>query len=440
MAASTAGNRSLWRNGTFAKLWFGTILSALADGAFMILLSWYIVDVTGSEAMLGTTLICFSIPRVLFMLVGGVVADRWSRKWILFSSMVARGAILLFFSGALVADQGGWLPYSAYVTALLFGTVDAFFWPTRNSILPSLIPREQLPAATSMMEISQQLSMVCGPLAAALLMHTQTYPVMFGSLAISFFAGALLLSAMRLQPSPEKAESQATVSEKPAAAAFLQDILGGIRYSFSVPILCIFLGTSLMVNMVFSGPINMGLPLLVKDLGWEGTDYSTLGMMMGIGMIVGGAIAGMCQAFRGKFLLLPFLLCLAGMATSSFFYMNHLIFGIVSMTVLGMMISMTNIPIIAYIQSIVPGNLLGRVMSLLSLMSIGMGPVSYSLCSLFLANKLITPAFLMLVGGIAMSLLSLSLYLFHEFRKAEHHPNWAKPASADNEPYTQLSS
>ncbi|WP_421617650.1 MFS transporter [Brevibacillus sp. TJ4] len=429
---------SLWRNQSFARLWCGTILSALADGAFMILLSWYIVDVTGSEAMLGTTLVCFAVPRVLFMLVGGVAADRWSRKWILFSSMAVRGLILLFFSAVMLTDTGGWLAYTTYATAFLFGTVDAFFWPARSSILPSLIPREQLPAATSMMEISQQFSMVCGPLAAALLMRTQSYPLMFAALALSFFAGAVSLFALRLRTAPESAQASPAKTQQPTA--FLQDILSGVRYSFSVPILCIFLGTTLMINMVFSGPINMGLPLLVKDLDWKGTDYSTLGMMMGIGMIAGGAIAGFFKAFRGKFMLLPFLLCLAGSATSSLYFMEHMMFGMVAMTVLGLMISMTNVPIITYIQSIVPGHLLGRVMSLISLMSIGMGPVSYSLCSLLLVNKWITPAFLMLAGGIAMSLFSLSLYLFREFRRAEQHPDWTGKTSSEAKQYTPLSS
>lgn len=441
MTSSTAAKRALWHNSSFVKLWCGTILSALADGAFMILLSWFLVDVTGSEAILGTTLICFAIPRVLFMLAGGVVADRWSRKWIMLLSMLARGLILIVFSVLLHSGQEGWLPYSAYFVALLFGTVDAFFWPARSSILPSLVPREQLAPANSMMEISQQFSAVCGPLAAALLMRSEDYPLMFASLAISFFAGTLFLSTLRLQPSPQTSESEPEKSAKPAAAAYLQDILSGIRYSFSVPILCIILGTSLMVNMVFSGPINMGVPLLVKDLGWNGSDYSTLGMMMGIGMILGGVITGLCNGFRGKFLLLPFLLCIGGAATSSLFFMEHLSLGLVAMTLLGMTISMTNIPWITYIQSIVPSNLLGRVMSLLSLMSIGMGPVSYTICSFLLENKLITPALLMLVGGIAMALLSLSLYLFRELRQAEQHPSWAIPAASAAEQHsTKLSS
>ncbi|MED1957164.1 hypothetical protein [Brevibacillus formosus] len=78
--STLATNNSLWKNGSFVRLWCGTLFSAMADGAFFILLNWYIVNAIGSGAILGTTLICMSIPRLLFMLAGGVAADRLNRN------------------------------------------------------------------------------------------------------------------------------------------------------------------------------------------------------------------------------------------------------------------------------------------------------------------------------------------------------------------------
>lgn len=429
MTSSLTGKQALWKNSSFARLWCGSILSALADGAFFILLSWFIVDVTGSEAMLGTTLICMSIPRLLFMLAGGVAADRWSRKWIMTISMLCRGLLLTAFSLLLLDEGGGWLPYSAYVIAALFGTVDAFFWPARSSIVPFLVQREQLAPANSLMEITQQISMVCGPLAAALLIRSQNYPLMFTILAVSFFAGSLFLLTLRLNPSTTAADDLEQ-KDNMAPDSYAKEIWTGIRYSFSVPILAIILGTSLIMNMMFSGPINMGLPLLVKDLGWDGDAYSTLGMSMGIGTILGGIITGICNGFRGKFILLPVFLGLMGAATSSLFFMQQLSMGLASMITIGITLSLTNIPLITYIQSIVPSDKLGRVMSLLSLMSIGLGPVSYAICSFVLENKLATSASLLLAGGIALAIVGMSLYLFRDYRRVEQHPAWATPAPA----------
>ncbi|KQL45490.1 ATPase [Brevibacillus choshinensis] len=430
---------SLWRNRSFVRLWCGTILSALADSAFFILLSWFIVDVTGSEAMLGTTLICMSIPRLLFMLVGGVAADRWSRKWIMFSSILARGVILVVFSLLLLDEGGGWLPISAYVIAVLFGTVDAFFWPARSSILPFLVTRDQLAPANSMMEISQQISMVGGPLVSALLIRTTHYPVMFMILGVAFFAGTLFILSLRLQPAVTNHEPNDPAKEStPATSSYFKDIFSGIRFTFSVPILSIIFVTSLFTNMTFSGPINMGLPLLVKNLGWDGSAYSSLSITLGIGTITGGIITGLLHGFRGKFLLLPFFLAVMGFAVSSLFFMQHISLGFAAMFTIGLMLSITNIPYITYIQSIVPAHMLGRVMSLLSLMSIGLGPVSYAICSFVLEHNVATPAVIMLTGGLGLALISMSLWLFREVRRMEQHPAWARPTEVN--PSRSLSS
>jgi predicted MFS family arabinose efflux permease len=76
-------DRRLLRDINFLRFWGATVLSALGDSANYILLSWFIVDVTGSEGTLGTVLLCMSIPRLFFMLIGGVTADRINRKYIL---------------------------------------------------------------------------------------------------------------------------------------------------------------------------------------------------------------------------------------------------------------------------------------------------------------------------------------------------------------------
>ncbi|KZE52473.1 ATPase [Brevibacillus parabrevis] len=427
---TTLPTNSLWKNRSFFLLWCATILSAMADGAFFLLLSWFIVDQTGSEAMLGTALICMSIPRLLFMLAGGVAADRWNRKWIMFASLLARCLILLGFGLVLQGESLEWLFLLIYGIAALFGTVDAFFWPARSSILPSLVSREQLASANSMMEISQQISMVGGPVVSALLIRTHNYSLMFVILALAFFTGALVLLALRLHAS-SRDETRATASPSSGAGSYFQDIWGGIRFTYGIPILTMLLVTSLVINMMFSGPINMGIPLHVKDLGWDGSAYSTLSTSLGVGTIVGGILTGLCKGFRGKFILLPFFLGGMGVAMSSLFFMQQLLFGLLSMFGIGMMLSMTNIPIITYIQTIVPSAMLGRVMSLLSLMSIGFGPVSYALCSFLLASKTATSGVLLLAGGIIFSLSSLCLLLFRTFRNMEQHPDWQRSAAGE---------
>jgi MFS family permease len=422
--------RALWKNSQFVRLWFGNLISALADGAFFVALSWFIVDVTGSETVLGTTLICMSIPRLLFMLAGGVAADRFSRKRIMVGSILARGMVLSGFGLLLLYDSGQLLPYSAYAMAALFGTVDAFFWPARSSILPFVVGRDQLAGANSLMEISQQLSMVGGPLVAALLLHAVPYPPMFLIMAAAFFAGTLLLFTLRLQPVQTEPAAE---PDRPHASrpSYFRDVWEGIRFTFSIPILTIIFGTSLVLNMMFSGPVNMGLPLLVKQLGWDGSAYSSLSSALGVGTIAGGVITALCGGFRGRYTFLPLVVGLMGAGIAAVSLMHQLAFGLAMLFAVGMAMSMTNIPLITYIQAIVPAAKLGRVMSLLTLMSVGLGPVSYALCSVLLERRWAAPDTLLLVGGLALGTIGLSLLLFREFRRMEEHPLWSGRTAAE---------
>src|SRR5215472_13681748 len=83
------------RSRRFAWLWCGQTVSALGDGAFATALSWKVLKLTGSGAAMGITLVAQMIPIVLFMLIGGVVADRLPRRLTLLWSDSGRGVVTL---------------------------------------------------------------------------------------------------------------------------------------------------------------------------------------------------------------------------------------------------------------------------------------------------------------------------------------------------------
>ena len=68
------------RSRRFALLWSGQTISALGDGAFFTALAWQVLVLTGSGTAMGLALVAETVPIVLFMLIGGVVADRWPRR------------------------------------------------------------------------------------------------------------------------------------------------------------------------------------------------------------------------------------------------------------------------------------------------------------------------------------------------------------------------
>ncbi|MEO8396870.1 MAG: MFS transporter, partial [Chloroflexota bacterium] len=74
----------------FRLLWIGQSVSMLGDQFYLIALPWLVLQITGSALALGTVLALASIPRAMFMLIGGALVDRFSPRTIMFLSNIAR--------------------------------------------------------------------------------------------------------------------------------------------------------------------------------------------------------------------------------------------------------------------------------------------------------------------------------------------------------------
>jgi len=412
-------DRSFLRDINFLSFLVATVLSALGDSANYILLSWFIVDVTGSEGTLGTALLCMSIPRLFFMLIGGVTADRINRKYILIFSALARGLVLGTFSLVLGKGNTPFVMRTIYLMATLFGIVDAFFWPARDSMIPQVVPKGQLAAANSVIQTAQQISTVVGPLLASLLLHLANYPVRFLTTAAVFLGSAMLLAILRLDPA---SNGEKTVDE--GKSSVLQDLSAGIRYVLTIRPITLIMVIAFFMNILAMGPLSIGIPVLVKNLGWSGSAFGYLEGAVGIGAIIGGIITGLAKGFRGHYRILAIFIAGMGSGIAATGFMHNLEFGITAMLVVGMMMTMVSIPIFTYMQTVSDREMLGRVMSLFSLTSMGLGPVSYAATSFILEHDIADAQTVMITGGTLMAITGLCIMLFRDFRTMEEHPSW----------------
>src|SRR5215813_10825940 len=120
----------------FRLLWSGETISLLGDQFYMLALSWLIIQLTGSGIAVGTVLMAGGIPRVLFMLVGGVMTDRMSPRTMMIVSNAVRGILTVILTLlVLTSTVQLWM---LYVLAVAFGTADAFFHPAYMAIVPAI--------------------------------------------------------------------------------------------------------------------------------------------------------------------------------------------------------------------------------------------------------------------------------------------------------------
>jgi MFS family permease len=130
----------------FRLLWIGTTISTLGDGFFLIALAWQVYDISPSPGSLAAVGIAWTLPQVLLLLPTGVLADRMDRRHL----MIAGDLLRALAVGAMAA-----LSLFELITvemmmalAIVVGVGDALFIPSVSSIVPSLLPEDDLLQAT----------------------------------------------------------------------------------------------------------------------------------------------------------------------------------------------------------------------------------------------------------------------------------------------------
>jgi MFS family permease len=82
----------------FALLWTGQTVSRFGDNLHRIALAWWVLEETGSAAAMATVLVLTQVPMLIFLLIGGIVVDRFPRIRIMFLADVISGAIVTFIA------------------------------------------------------------------------------------------------------------------------------------------------------------------------------------------------------------------------------------------------------------------------------------------------------------------------------------------------------
>ena len=142
-------------------------VSVFGDGITPVVLTFAVLDLTGSGTDLGIVLACQSIPLVLLALVGGVWADRLPRGAIMVASDLVRAAVQL--TGAALLLTGAAQIWQLAVLAACHGAAEAFFRPAAGAILPQIVPAPSLQQANALMGMSDNFGWMVGPAVAGTL-------------------------------------------------------------------------------------------------------------------------------------------------------------------------------------------------------------------------------------------------------------------------------
>src|SRR5512142_3293014 len=209
----------------FRLLFGGASTSMLGDQFALIATPWLVLQLTGDPLALGVVLALEGVPRAIFMLVGGAITDRFSPRLIMMASDFIR--FILTALMALVVFTGVVQIWMVYVFALAFGLVAGFAIPAGNSIVPTLVEKDDLQAGNSIMMGMAQLAALVGPTVAGILIGSYAHSltgvgIAFAVDSFSFVVSAACLWLMR-------AGKQAGLAAQLASGESIwQSILAGI--------------------------------------------------------------------------------------------------------------------------------------------------------------------------------------------------------------------
>jgi MFS family permease len=378
----------------FRLLWAGAFTSSVGTWMQEVAQNWLVLTISGSAFLLGLDAFLGDVPFLLFSLFGGVLADRVDRRRILLASQYVQMASA-FALAAMVATGTVGVPI---ILALSFvvGFAQSFGGPAYQALVPTLVPKADMPNAVALNSIQFNLARVIGPVLAGIAFHRYGAGVCFALNGLSFLAViAALLSLRGGAPLP-------TTAPKVSVLTSLKEGLRAVRDDRALRGL-----TGLAFLTSFGAiPVLTLLPLIARDVFHEGAQrYASLLAAFGIGAVVGAVgIAGLShlgkRGPRGVALQVAY-----GVLTAAFAFSRNLWLSWTLLFFAGAALMGVFALFMTLVQTSVEDSLRGRVVSVYALAFRGAMPLGNIVAGAVASTFPVTAV--LAVDGVGLALIGL---------------------------------
>ncbi len=350
-----------WKS-QFITVALGQAVSMLGSHGVQFALIWHLAEKTSSPLMLGISGLVAYIPMTLFSPLAGIAADRFNRKFISIFSDLAMGTVALIYAVLLLFFD---LPvWTVFVILCVRGIGNTFQQPAIQSIIPQLVPKDQLIKTNGWMQLLNSGSFLIGPVIGASL-----YAVFPMSIVLmSDVAGAILAStalAVVKIPKLEKTEHEKqnfTAEIKYGLQVFKED--KKLFYILIAEALCMF----------FYAPLSSFYPLMTSDYFKLSAMYgSAVELSFAMGMMVSSllfsSVLNIKRKIRTSFIglfLMGVISLNCGIIPPT--YAGWFLFAVCCIC-LGAFGNIHTIPLTAYMQETISHDKMGRAFSVLTLIS-----------------------------------------------------------------------
>jgi DHA3 family tetracycline resistance protein-like MFS transporter len=374
----------------FALLAGAAGISLLGDGFFSVALAWQVYEISNLPTALSLVGAAWTLPVVIFILLGGVFSDRYDRRWLMIGADVVRAAAIGLLG---FLSLGGALELWHVIALIAFvGLGDAFFNPASTAIVPDLLPDELLPQANALQGLVRPMMVrLVGPAIGGFVVAAVGPGVAFVIDGATFLVSMVLLAAISARP------------VRAAAGASLRRTIAevgeGLDFVRRTPWLWATLVSAMFSLLLFVGPVQVLLPFLVKNrLALEADALGLIFAVGGVGSVLAAVAVGQLGLPRLRVTVM-YAAWAAGVALlAGYGLMTSLWHALVVGFLAAALFEVGAIIWVTLLQQLVPRRLLGRVSSLDWLVSTGLVPVSFALTGP--VSEAIGPGTTMVAGGL----------------------------------------
>ena len=377
-----------FRGRDFRFVWVSNIFIGSGFWIQVLLVGWLTFDLTRSPLITSLALGLEGVPFLLAGPIGGVIADLWDRRKLLMVMYATRAVITAIFAALIIVGDVKIWHIFGFVFAM--GLMSAMSSPSRNAMVPNVVPRQNLVNAFAMIMLAHSGTRLAVPVVAGLLIAAVGPGRTLWLGSVMYLGASLAIMLVHTGPAHEHETRRG-----PALAQFVD----GARYVKGEPFVLAILIIGGVLTLLFMPFVHGLMPVYASEVfnvgpAGLGILMSTMGVGATLGTIVMASVGDV--RYKGRVLVFSFALAIAAMV--AFSRSTSVASSIPSLIVLSIALSTFFILRIAAVQAVVPDNLRGRVMSL-EAMTGGLFPLG-ALLSGGLALLLGAPAATLMAGGL----------------------------------------
>ncbi len=395
----------------FWSIWIGQALSLIGSALTQFVLIWYITTTTGSAGALALAGMMALLPQALLGPLGGILADRLSRRQIMIIADVISASCMLVLIWLFASEQVQL--WHLYTMMFIRSSMQAFQAPAAAASTAMLVPPEWLNRVAGLNQALQGVMVIAAaPLGAVLL----AFLPFQGALLVDVVTAVLGIVPLLLFAIPQRRRSSTQ------RTSLWADFMIGARVVTGNRGLLLLYGLVSLVVLTIMPTFTLTPLLVTEHFGGGVNAVAFMEGLGGIGVIAGGALIAAVPIFKRKIvtILVSFAISCATVAFTAMTPSSMLWVAALWWAISGVTFSTGNAPMLALIQTQVPNHLQGRVISLLTTVMGLAAPIGLALAAPL--GELIGVRGIFVVGGLSSAAICLLGFAIPSLMRIEETP------------------